>query len=114
MSYRVLMLKSAREELLTLYHDYLVPNFGKEVAQEKYQLIKNTIDLLKTSPRTGRSVPELAETGFEHFRQLVIDGLSKIVYQIDDEKRVIYIHVFCATRQDFETVLRHRLLRSSR
>lgn len=109
MTYRVVMLKSAQEELRQLYNNYLVPNFGAVVAQEKYRLIKNSVELLKSNPRMGHPVPELLETGFERFRQMVIEGLNKIICQIDD-KKVVYIHVFCVTRQDFETILRKRLL----
>ncbi len=113
MTYRVVMLKSAQEELRHLYGDYLVPNFGVEVAQKQYRLIKNSVEMLKNHPRMGRPIPELLETGFDHFRQLVIEGLNKIVYQIDDDKKIVYIHVFCSVRQDFETILRNRLLRGT-
>lgn len=113
MTYRVVMLKSAQEELRQLHSNYLVPNFGTKVAKEKYRLIKQSIELLKSNPCMGRPVPELIETGFEHFRQMVVEELNKIIYQIDDEKKVVYIHVFCSTRQDFETILRNRLLRGT-
>lgn len=114
MTYRVVLLKSAQLELRALIANYLVPNFGAQVAQEKYAAIKNSVDLLKENPRLGRPVPELDDTGFEHFRQMIVEDLNKIIYQIDDEKQMVYVHIFCSTRQDFETVLRKRLLRSAR
>lgn len=110
MTYRVVLLEGAQDELGRLYSDYLLPNFGVDVAREKYIAIKKTVELLKANPRMRRPVPELIETGFEHYRQMIVEDLNKIIYQIDDEKKIVYVHVFCSTRQDFETVLRRRLL----
>ncbi|HJV79930.1 type II toxin-antitoxin system RelE/ParE family toxin [Noviherbaspirillum sp.] len=110
MTYRVVFLKSAQAELKSLYANYLLPRFGADVAREKYLAIKNAVELLKSNPRLGRSVPELSETGFEHYRQMIVEGLNKIIYQIDDEKKMVYVHIFCSTRQDFETIFRVRLL----
>lgn len=110
MIYRVVLLRGAQAELRNLYTNYLVPNFGVEVARAAYRSIKESVALLKSNPRMGRPIPELTETGFEHYRQMVVEGLNKIIYQIDDEKKVVYIHIFCSTRQDFETILRNRLL----
>lgn len=114
MTYRVVLLKSAQFELHDLVTNYLIPNFGTQVAREKYAAIKRSVDLLKENPRLGRPVPELDDTGFEHFRQMIVEDLNKIIYQIDDEKQTVYVHIFCSTRQDFETLLRKRLLRSIR
>lgn len=114
MTYRVVLLRSAQSELHDLVSNYLVPNFGVQIAREKFAAIKSSVDLLKENPRLGRPVPELEDTGFEHFRQMIVEDLNKIIYQIDDEKQTVYVHVFCSTRQDFETILRKRLLRSVR
>jgi plasmid stabilization system protein ParE len=114
MTYRVVLLKSAQFELHDLVSNYLIPNFGAQAAREKYAAIKRSVDLLKVNPRLGRPVPELDDTGFEHFRQMIVEDLNKIIYQIDDEKQTVYVHIFCSTRQDFETLLRKRLLRSTR
>ncbi|HYD62087.1 MAG TPA: type II toxin-antitoxin system RelE/ParE family toxin [Noviherbaspirillum sp.] len=114
MTYRVVLLKGTQSELLDLVTNYLVPNFGAQVAREKYAAIKNSLNLLNENPRLGRYVPELEDTGFEHFRQMIVEDLNKIIYQIDDEKQTVYVHIFCPTRQDFETLLRKRLLRSNR
>ncbi len=110
MTYRVVFLKGAQAELMNLYANYLLPNFGAEVAREKYVAIKASVELLKSNPRMGRPIPELVETGFEHYRQMVVEDLNKIIYQIDDEKQIVYVHIFCSTRQDFETILHKRLL----
>ncbi|RJG07498.1 type II toxin-antitoxin system RelE/ParE family toxin [Noviherbaspirillum cavernae] len=110
MTYRVVLLKGAQAELRDLYHNYLVSNFGVDVAREKYAAIKKSVDLLKAHPEMGKPIPELTETGFEHYRQMVVENLNKIIYQIDDGKMIVYVHVFCSTRQDFETILRVRLL----
>lgn len=114
MTYRVLLLRSAQSELHDLVTNYLVPNFGAQVAREKYAAIRRSVDWLKENPRLGRPVPELEVTGFEHFRQMIVEELYKIIYQIDDEKQTVYVHIFCSTRQDFATLLRKRLLRSAR
>ncbi|KIF80082.1 type II toxin-antitoxin system RelE/ParE family toxin [Noviherbaspirillum autotrophicum] len=110
MTYPVVLLKGAQSELRNLYINYLLPNFGAEVARDNYVAIKASVESLKTTPRMGRPIPELLETGFDHYRQMVVEDLNKIIYQIDDEKKIVYVHLFCSTRQDFETILRTRLL----
>ena len=87
-----------------------MPHFGQEIARRQYQAIKRSVLLLQSNPRLGRVVPELSETGFDHYRQMIVEDLNKIIYQIDDDRRVVYVHIFCSTRQDFETILRQRLL----
>jgi plasmid stabilization system protein ParE len=113
MSYRVVLLQDAQFELRDLYVNYLVPNFGHQSARDRYTAIKKSVELLKSNPRLGRAIPELVETGFDHYRQMVVEDLNKIIYQVDDEKKIVYVHIFCSTRQDFETILRKRLLRQS-
>lgn len=110
MTYKVVILHSAQTEIRNLYKDYLVPNFGQEVARRQYEAIKRSVLLLQFNPRLGRPVPELSETGFDHYRQMVVEDLNKVIYQVDDDKKVVYVHIFCSTRQDFETILRQRLL----
>jgi plasmid stabilization system protein ParE len=110
MTYNVVILNSAQAEIRNLYQDYLVPNFGQEVARRQYEAIKRSVLLLKSNPKLGRPVPELSETGFDHYRQMVVEELNKVIYQVDDDKKGVYVHIFCSTRQDFETILRQRLL----
>lgn len=110
MTYKVVVLQSAQAEIRNLYKDYLVPHFGQEIARRQYQAIKRSVLLLQSNPRLGRAVPELSETGFDHYRQMIVEDLNKIIYQIDDDRKVVYVHIFCSTRQDFETILRQRLL----
>lgn len=111
MTYRVKLLNDAQSEIKYLYA-YLESKFGEDTAKEKYGQIKSTIALLKTSPSLGTPIPELAGLGYDHYIQLLIGNLNKIVYEINDTDKRIYVHIFCSTRQDFETVLRLRLLRS--
>lgn len=109
-SYKVVVLEGAQKELERLYSGYLLPEFGRVVAQKKYAAIKKSVNLLKTNPEMGTEILELSTLGFHYYRQVVVERLNKIFYQIDHSNKIVYVHIFCSTRQEFQTVLNQRLL----
>jgi plasmid stabilization system protein ParE len=109
-SYKVVVLEGAQKELRRLYSGYLLPEFGRAVAQRNYAAIKKSVNLLKTNPEMGTEILGLSTLGFNHYRQMNVERLNKIVYQIDHSNRTVYVHIFCSTRQEFQTILNQRIL----
>ncbi|HEY9461071.1 MAG TPA: type II toxin-antitoxin system RelE/ParE family toxin [Paralcaligenes sp.] len=109
-SYKVVVLEGAQKELRRLYSGYLLAEFGKAVAQKEYTAIKKSVNLLKTNPEMGTQIPGLSDLGFNHYRQMTVQRLNKIVYQIDRSHKTVYVHIFCSARQEFQTILNQRLL----
>ena len=64
---------------LILIHDYLIENFGANVADKKIFEIKNDIDYLARDPFMGRSV-DGHDQNLRQFRS----GPSVILYDVDD------------------------------
>lgn len=79
--------------------NYIRQQFG---AKRKYQFkqeIRNTTNLLRQSPNIGK-IDTLFEDCPQAYRSIIINGLNKLVYRIEDD--IIHIVGFWDTRMDDE------------
>ena len=79
--------------------DYIRWHFGVKYRVIFMQEVRKTTQLLRRSPNIGIIEP-LFNDRQGSYRSIIINGLSKMVYRIDDD--VIYIVAFWDTRQEPE------------
>ena len=79
--------------------NYIRQKFGAKRKHQFKQEVRDTTDLLKRSPGIGKIDP-LFETRATTYRSVIINGLNKLVYCIDDE--TIHIVAFWDTRMEPE------------
>lgn len=109
MSYTVMLLEDAEKDLKNI-HSYIKNQFSRALANEIYINIKNNILLLQKNSYLGQIIPQLETLGMTNYRYLVVKNKNKIIYEIDESAKVIYIYLICNDRQDFDTILEKRLL----
>ena len=78
---------------------YIRKEFGIQRAKKFRQDINNTIALLLSSPYIGQIDP-LFEGRAKTYRSVIVNGLSKMVYYIEDD--IIHIAAFWDTRMEPE------------
>ena len=78
---------------------YIQQYFGTNRRDKFLQQVRETTRLLKTHPDLGSIDPLFADRP-KTYRSIIINGLSKLVYLINDE--VIHIVGFWDTRQEPE------------
>lgn len=77
--------------------NYIRQQFGAKRKHQFKQEVRDTTDLLKRSPGIGKIDP-LFEARATTYRSVIINGLNKLVYCIDDE--TIHIVAFWDTRME--------------
>lgn len=75
---------------------YIRMKFGEERKNIFLQHVRQTTQRLKQYPDIGRVDPMFVDLS-RSYRSIVIDGLSKLVYFVEDD--VIYIAAFWDTRR---------------
>ena len=78
---------------------YINTRFGRSARQRFLQKVKDTERLIKHSPNIG-PIDSLFSSRPATYHSVVINGLSKMVYRIDDD--IIHIVGFWDTRQEPE------------
>ena len=98
--------KFAEDDLdeIAEYYNLLSPSYVEKTISE----FEKNIMSLKSSPKSGRIVPELARQGIENYREL-IQGYYRIIYEIIDT--VVYIITVIDGRRNFEKVIFEKLSR---
>jgi len=76
---------------------YINTRFGRKARQEFMQRVKDTERLIKRSPNIG-SIDPLYSDRASAYRSIIINGLNKMVYLINDD--TIYIVAFWDTRRE--------------
>lgn len=109
MNYTVMFLEEAEKDLRNIYN-YIKNQFSLSLAQEIYVEIKYTILLLQNNIYLGQMIPQLEALGITNYRYLIVKNKNKIIYEIDEATKIIYIYLICNDRQDFESSLEKRLL----
>ena len=79
--------------------NYIRQQFGAKRKYKFKQEIRETTDLLKRSPNIGQIDPLFSDRAMT-YRSVIINGLNKLVYFVDDD--TIYIAGFWDTRMDDE------------
>lgn len=110
MSFTVMLLEDAEQDLIDI-HAYIQNRFSTSLANEIYQQIRDDILMLEENPNLGTLIPQLAELGMNQFRHMVVMKKNRIVYEIDSPNQLIYVFLICAERQDYDSVLRRRIMR---
>lgn len=107
MAFRVLMLKSAENDLKEL-KAYVSKNFSVETWGVTYAKLKEAIRNLQEFPQAGVIPEELEKLNLTQFRQ-VLSGMNRIIYEVRQD--MIYIHMVVDARRDMRSLLTRRLLR---
>ena len=81
----------------TAIANYIRREFGAKRKIAFLQQVKQTTDLLKRSPGIGQIDP-LYEDRPHAYRSIIINGLNKLVYRVDDD--TIHIVAFWDTRKE--------------
>ena len=98
--------KFAEDDLdeIVEYYNLLSPSYVEKTISE----FEKNIMSLKSSPKSGRVVPELARQGIENYREL-IQGYYRIIYEIIGT--IVYIITIIDGRRNFERVIIEKLTR---
>ena len=98
--------KFAEDDLdeITEYYTSLSPSYVEKTLSE----FEKNVMSLKSSPKSGRIIPELARQGIENYREL-IQGYYRIIYEIIDT--IVYIITIIDGRRNFEKVIIEKLTR---
>ena len=107
MSFTVVILKSAEQDIKALKH-YVARQFGSETWQSSLKTLKESIQNLQTYPYAGKVPDELHALNPGQYRQ-IISGMNRIIYEIRQE--TIYIHLVCDNRRDMQDLLNRRIMR---
>jgi plasmid stabilization system protein ParE len=76
---------------------YINTKFGRKVRKEFMQRVKDTENLIKSTPNIGSIDPLYVDRAVS-YRSIIINGLNKLVYRIDND--IIYIVAFWDTRRE--------------
>jgi toxin ParE1/3/4 len=110
-NYSVLMLDVAEQDLWRI-HAYIQSQFSESLANQIYQEIRDGILLLEDNPKLGQIIPQLEALGMNNYRHMVVLGKNRVVYELDQINRLVYVYLICNDRQDYDAVLRRRILQS--
>ncbi len=110
MSFTVMLLEDAEQDLIDI-HAYIQNRFSASLANEIYQQIRDDILMLEENPNLGTMIPQLAELGMHQFCHMVVMKKNRVVYEIDMANQLIYVFLVCTERQDYDSVLRRRIMR---
>lgn len=110
MSYTVNILRWAKSDIEEKI-GYVRKERGIAIARKVYEELMEKMALLATQPLMGATVPELVDLGRTDFRVLVHETHTKILYHIDDDNKVIDIHMIYGSRQNFQDLLYKRVIR---
>lgn len=76
---------------------YINTKFGRKAREDFMQRVKDAESLIKRSPNVGPIDPLYADRPVT-YRSIIINGLNKLVYRIDDD--IIHIVDFWDTRRE--------------
>lgn len=80
--------------------DYIFERFGYRRMETFIEQVDQTVNMIIRNPNIGPIDPLFSDRP-SVYRSVIINGLSKLVYRIDDD--IIHIVAFWDTRQEPET-----------
>ncbi|NEW61320.1 type II toxin-antitoxin system RelE/ParE family toxin [Sulfurovum sp. bin170] len=104
--YKLKWTKSAKDDLLSIV-EYIKKD-SPIVAKDVYKKIREKAKSSNFFPLKGRVVPELQREGITIYRE-VIATPWRIIYKVGDD--TVYIMMIIDSRQNFEGILLHKLLK---
>jgi toxin ParE1/3/4 len=111
MTFKVLFTAAAADDIAEL-KQYVIQTWSKQVWKTALDAFKENINNLAIYPHVGAVCADLAEIGIDQYRRLAV-GPNTLIYEVDDAKRQIYIHVVCHQRRDLQSLLLRRLLKGT-
>ena len=109
MSYTVFFTGFAEQDLQRLRR-YVIAKFSEETGNRVYTKVRDAIIGLEENPDLGRSIPDLESLGLNNYRYMLVEKKNKVIFEIVEPEKAIYITLICQDREDFGTVLVRRLL----
>ena len=89
--------KDKAELNLHQIEDYIFECFGPDSMDQFIKEVEQTVGMLMRYPNSGKIDPLFADRSIA-YRSVVISGLSKLVYYVEDD--VIYVTAFWDTRRE--------------
>jgi toxin ParE1/3/4 len=89
--------------------EYVVQHRSMQAWRAELDHIKHVVTMLQAHPNAGAVCPDLAVLGITANRQ-VLASHYRIVYEVDDAARRIFVHTVCEQRRDLHTLLMRRLV----
>lgn len=109
-AFRVRWTEPGRDNLDAIL-DYIDSKDGPAAAMGILDRVQATAAKLRTMPRRGRVVPELADLGIDRYRELLC-GPWRIVYAVEGND--VFVHTILDGRRNVEDVLLERLIGPNR
>jgi len=81
--------------------DYIFERFGPDSMEQFIDDVEQTVRMLMRYPNSGKIDPLFADRSIT-YRSVVISGLSKLVYYVEDD--VIHIAAFWDCRREPDTL----------
>lgn len=78
---------------------YIYRHFGIKRLRQFKQEVESSVKMVMLHPNIGIIDPLFSERPVA-YRSIIINGLSKMVYRVDDENDVVYIVAFWDTRRE--------------
>lgn len=91
---------------------YVRNKWGDDIADNAYLELMAKLDLLASQPDMGVIPQELAALGISDYRTLVHESHTKVLYEVDDEAKLVIIHMVYSGNQDFQSLLYKRIIRA--
>jgi toxin ParE1/3/4 len=107
-SFSVQFTHDARADLADL-KEYVVQHRSMQAWRAELDHIKHAVTILQAHPNAGAVCPDLAALGITAYRQ-VLASHYRIVYEVDDAARRIFVHIVCEQRRDLHALLMRRML----
>lgn len=85
---------------------YIQKQFGTKRKTEFLREVRQTTGLLKQNPELGAPDPLFKDCSIA-YRSIIINGLNKLVYYIDND--VIFISAFWDTRREPESIVEKKI-----
>ena len=109
MSFKVVILKSARHDLNEL-RNYIVNKFSHETWLITSDKLKSSLKTLELSPFSGCVPEEIEMLNLGPFRQIISD-MNRIIYETRQD--VVFVHAIVDTRRNLTSLLTKRLMHST-
>lgn len=84
--------------------------FSEKTVNEVFTKVRDAIIGLEENPDLGRSIPGLESLGLDNYRYMFVEKKNKIIFEIVEPEKAIFITLLCQDRDDFDAVLTKRLL----
>ena len=107
MSYQVVMLEEAEEDIFSIYR-HILKNDSFSKADFVFGKIDELCNGLREFPERGHIPPELERVGMPLYREIHFKPY-RIIYEIDG--KTVFIHCVVDGRRDLQHVLERRLIR---